>query len=93
VATISTLAERFRSTGGEGTTAVIEVVTMDGHTFVPAIVQRRPPRIIFEIGPDDPSATTREIVLIREDDIRRVQMRREPTGHGVGFRVDDVIPD
>ena len=91
-ANLSSLAESFRDASPEGSTALVEVETYDGQTYVPLVVQRRPPWIVFEIGePDDTSA--REIVLLREQDLRRIHMRRERGDKRFGFTLGEVMPE
>jgi hypothetical protein len=85
--TVSGLAERFRNPTAEGVVGVVEVVTFDGQTFIPAVAQRIAPWVLFEVGPDD----AREIVILREDDVRRVHMRwvdaTESTRAPIGFQI------
>jgi hypothetical protein len=94
-ATVSSLSESFRASAPEGTSAVIEVETFDGQTFVPLVVQRYPPWVIFETGdPEDPEdLDAREVLLVREEDVRRVRMRRTSGEKGFGFSVGQVIPE
>jgi hypothetical protein len=94
-ARISALADYVRASAPEGKTVVVTVETFDGHTFVPMVAQRSEPWVLIETGePSDPeNLDAREIVFIREDDIRRIYFRRVSGDKAFGFRVGRVLPE
>lgn len=90
-ADINDTAARFRASAPEGMTVRISIETVD-ESYEPLVLQRQPPWVVFEIGePDDQEA--REIVYVREDDIRRVRLRRERGDKQIGFTLGPVVPE
>jgi hypothetical protein len=91
-ATVSTLAARFLAKSPDGMTGVVEIETADGRKIVPSVLQRYPPWIIFEVAePDADSA--KEILFVREQDVRGIQMRYERGKQRLGFTIGEVSPD
>ena|SRR5215210_8013580 len=89
---VSRIAQTYIARTPGNATALIELEMFDGERFKPAVLQRRPPWVVIEIGQaDDPTAVDREILVLREDDVRRVHMWRESGAkQPVGFRLGEI---
>jgi hypothetical protein len=91
---VSGLATKFRQDDPEGLVAVVEIHTFDGQTYRPSVLQRRPPWILFEVVVPDVGDAAHKLVFVRETDVRRVDIFREPASkRSVGFSVGEVAAD
>jgi hypothetical protein len=93
---VSTIGGRFaKEPWPEGKVPVLEVTLVDGTNFEPTVAREQPPWVIFEIPtPDDPRSIERNVLIVREDRVDRIEFRYESESKvargDVGFRVEPV---
>src|SRR6266498_600869 len=92
-AQVYSFAQELEKKAAEGVIAVVEIETYYERKLTPVVVQRDPPWLICQSAQPDEKLVS-EIVFIREDDIRRVEIRSEHSGEkAVGFSVGKINPE
>jgi hypothetical protein len=86
---IRDMYERAEAGAPDGKQPLVEVVTVDGNTFAPGVVQAFDPFLVCEIV--SPDGTT-GVLAVRPDRIIEVRIRYVPVGgNQVGFSLGEVV--
>jgi hypothetical protein len=91
-AQVYSFSQQLEEKAAQGVAVVVEIETFDGEKFTPGTVQRYPPWLICQSGTAE-DELAREIIYIREEDIRRVHIRQERSDKpSLGFALGNVKP-